>query len=328
MVISIIALLIGILLPSLGQARETAKALQCANNVRSIAQSLMVYAGDYREKFPQGIELTDPLTGKQGQYWYDVVRLGEYLPNWDNSNLSADNERNQTIGGGAVACPSALQAGRSYSINYWAQSAVGGIDGVGKPGFDQPKDERLGQAWDITVERASDMILVAEAWAPWRTENDRGADNTWFTAGGVGSGDRANRAYSSDLTPGERFAGGQNAQFSLEAEDFYTSQPEFIRFFEEHPSLSNYSRGDRDNIREGIGYVPFNRHFTRDRSNPQTREGEARFAMADGSVKTKRPEDLGTPYDTRGRVRSRYDILWTPIDTDIDREMLGIPSDE
>src|SRR5262245_22599673 len=42
-VIGIIALLIGILLPTLARARESANRLQCQSNLRSVGQALMVY---------------------------------------------------------------------------------------------------------------------------------------------------------------------------------------------------------------------------------------------------------------------------------------------
>ncbi|MEM9559641.1 MAG: riboflavin kinase, partial [Planctomycetota bacterium] len=44
--ISIIALLIGILLPALGAARKTARSLVCSSNARSIALANTIYAVD------------------------------------------------------------------------------------------------------------------------------------------------------------------------------------------------------------------------------------------------------------------------------------------
>jgi prepilin-type N-terminal cleavage/methylation domain-containing protein len=51
-VIAIIALLIGILLPALGQARRAAQQLQDSSNVRSIIQALNIWAGDNKEEYP------------------------------------------------------------------------------------------------------------------------------------------------------------------------------------------------------------------------------------------------------------------------------------
>ncbi len=47
-VIAIIALLISILLPSLGRARSSARTVQCLSNVRQLGMAIAQYAGDYR----------------------------------------------------------------------------------------------------------------------------------------------------------------------------------------------------------------------------------------------------------------------------------------
>jgi len=51
-VIAIIALLIGILLPAIGKARDTAKALKCQTNNRGIGTAMLLYANDYKDWFP------------------------------------------------------------------------------------------------------------------------------------------------------------------------------------------------------------------------------------------------------------------------------------
>lgn len=51
-VIAIIALLIGILLPALGAARDSAKKLKCLTNVRSMGQAFTYYADDNKDWYP------------------------------------------------------------------------------------------------------------------------------------------------------------------------------------------------------------------------------------------------------------------------------------
>lgn len=51
-VVAIIALLVSILLPALGRARQQAVRVQCSSNVRQQLVAALYYAGDYRDRLP------------------------------------------------------------------------------------------------------------------------------------------------------------------------------------------------------------------------------------------------------------------------------------
>ncbi len=54
-VIAVIALLMGLLVPVLGTAREKARRVACMGNVRQFIVAIHAYAGDYREYLPAGL---------------------------------------------------------------------------------------------------------------------------------------------------------------------------------------------------------------------------------------------------------------------------------
>lgn len=75
-VIGIIALLVGILLPSLSRARKTAEMTRCASNLRQIGTAIVMYANDHRQRLPYIIE---PLYNSTGHLNWDGDPLAEPL---------------------------------------------------------------------------------------------------------------------------------------------------------------------------------------------------------------------------------------------------------
>lgn len=59
-VIAIIAILVGITIPALGSARETARRVKCAANLRSQGLALQMYLDDYKGVLPVTRPLYDP----------------------------------------------------------------------------------------------------------------------------------------------------------------------------------------------------------------------------------------------------------------------------
>ena len=79
-VISIIALIIAILLPALGQARESAKVMTCLSNARQIALAMAVYTDEQQERFPAHRSVS---LGADAWGWNDKLLEFEYVSTED-----------------------------------------------------------------------------------------------------------------------------------------------------------------------------------------------------------------------------------------------------
>lgn len=105
-VIGIIALLIGILLPSLAKARESANALKCSANLRSIGQGFAMYVAENRQTFPAAyLYVKNPTAPETMEP--TVPRFG-YI-HWSWFILGEGGSDGRNVGGvpqGAFICPS------------------------------------------------------------------------------------------------------------------------------------------------------------------------------------------------------------------------------
>jgi prepilin-type N-terminal cleavage/methylation domain-containing protein/prepilin-type processing-associated H-X9-DG protein len=74
-VVGIIAVLISILLPALGKAREQARRTVCASNVRTIGQAMLAAAVDNNGKFPD-VSAYNPVTNPSADGAIDKMHRG------------------------------------------------------------------------------------------------------------------------------------------------------------------------------------------------------------------------------------------------------------
>ena len=105
-VIGIIALLISILLPTLGNARERANVIKCASNQRTIGQGLALYAAENRGLLPAAYMYASPNGGPQPTTPTDgYIHWSSYL--YGTKGKSGDLSIYGNLNGwGAFLCPS------------------------------------------------------------------------------------------------------------------------------------------------------------------------------------------------------------------------------
>lgn len=157
-VVAIIAVLIGLLLPSLSKARELARSVKCASNQRQIGIGLVMYADINDGRFPQRMLAVDNPLGDNDLSWRTLIQpftqvkdVVECPTNPDAETPSADPEFDISYAGN-------FNWGGDVRPPDWQTSLGGGV-------FGQPNSVGLKI---VQVRSTSSTISVVEAFQmPW-----------------------------------------------------------------------------------------------------------------------------------------------------------------
>jgi prepilin-type N-terminal cleavage/methylation domain-containing protein len=148
-VIAIIAILASMLLPALGNARESAKGINCLSQMKQLGLQTTLYADDYEDYIPQ------PFTLSEGKTW--ACKLADYQNikgvGWastSSANIAKEYNRYKTF-----RCPSAL---------------IGDVANSGR----------------VQYETYAMNPCLAGYWQSWNYAA-ASADNTWQPIGRIGS---------------------------------------------------------------------------------------------------------------------------------------------
>lgn len=122
-VISIIALLIAILLPALGAARQSAERTQCASNLRQQGIATFAYAVDNKNGVPPVHGSTNTLSRNHWARWFKSISGPNGTPpgSW---SLGFVWDKGYMAGGEVFFCPSQDNDFFSWSANSDAFSAA------------------------------------------------------------------------------------------------------------------------------------------------------------------------------------------------------------
>jgi prepilin-type N-terminal cleavage/methylation domain-containing protein/prepilin-type processing-associated H-X9-DG protein len=190
-VMGIVAILLGLLLPTVSSAITQSQAITCESNVRQICMGLSQYAADNQQHYPPNLSSPAP-----GQFWYDPDRIGHYL--------AITNAV-----GGVLICPKDENAVRSYSMNVWASCQADQT-------FVKASSAR-GTLWNTGSRNSSSMILITEKWST--NGSSAGGWQAPPTIGFLG------------FTPGQRFGsgGGLSPLFNAGRFGLVNSELPFLR---------------------------------------------------------------------------------------------------
>ena len=151
-VVAIIALLVSILLPTLGKAKEQAKMVICKSNLKSLGLGFAQYAAAENDWYPAGCAYGgDPPT------WDKIL-----LPQYENLGLlrCASDKFDRTPWGDREA--------RSYAINLDVTWMGPGTYGEGVNYGDRPEFPWPGWVHGTNeVTDPADTVLLADQWESW-----------------------------------------------------------------------------------------------------------------------------------------------------------------
>lgn len=112
-VIGIIALLISILLPALGRARETANATACMSNLRQIGTALHMYANDNAGFLVPGDYTPDGTNIREK--WTTILVVGGYLPSPSQEESGSPTASSVSSRNSVFRCASGAETLGAYS---------------------------------------------------------------------------------------------------------------------------------------------------------------------------------------------------------------------
>lgn len=179
-VVAIIAILAGMLLPALNNARRMAKKADCMNNLKQWGVGFVLYTDSYKEFFPfrYGYSETYPSGASDVLNWWkvigrDMLRLG-MVPNAPNYITKS--------GRGKLCCPEVIfgskykRTGAVLSTQYAYQYNVT---------FGQPTNNYMSPYRIAKFKQPSSAAVVADGWEDidyfdrWIASYDAANYNTW-----------------------------------------------------------------------------------------------------------------------------------------------------
>jgi prepilin-type N-terminal cleavage/methylation domain-containing protein/prepilin-type processing-associated H-X9-DG protein len=127
-VVAIISVLIAILLPALGSAREQARAVSCMSNMKQLGDASMMYINDYNEYCPSGgVAGCWPYLANNLAPYFTKTYTGDVWHTMCSGLLASDTAGNNAQDVPIFRCPSDKTPVFSDNKLYWWVAGKGGF---------------------------------------------------------------------------------------------------------------------------------------------------------------------------------------------------------
>jgi len=153
-VVAIIAILAGMLLPVLSKAREKARRVNCAGNLKQLGLSLLMYSGDFDGFFPNARDNTSQNVNWEPLVSQNYVQDGKVwsCPSRTTVQTLGSNSAYRYIGSGlkddnatATGVTLAFDQSFNHPSNEWANALF--IDGHVEGAKPSNKPDTFGNSW-------------------------------------------------------------------------------------------------------------------------------------------------------------------------------------
>ncbi|MDP7347508.1 MAG: DUF1559 domain-containing protein [Phycisphaeraceae bacterium] len=162
-VIAMLSVLLALLLPAVGQAREKARQAVCSSHIRQIGVTLHLYAQDHQDLLPPMGQYAPP-TGPWSPYWWEI------LPEYTGNPLDAMGIE----GSSALSCPSnRFLNNYTYGVHYF--NVMGYWDYPGPPNSGSVSINQVPPTQFLLADANSSAIAPPE-WSNWLLTYDSDDD--------------------------------------------------------------------------------------------------------------------------------------------------------